>query len=215
MLFSMIWKLAVVLIAFTALSKQIGIFNGKFKSWVLIFYTTLSNILVMLFMLLSFISEVFFNQEHVLFQFTHTPEVRFAVMMCITLTGLIYHFLLSTLDRKRGKEDNKNYFWTFDNLSVHYAVPIMTVLDYYFFKGEATPSYFVTIGWTVIPLVYIAFVYIRAHFGGNIGDWDTAYPYFFFDIKKNGLKKTILYIVAIYIAFILIGNVMYGIGMLL
>lgn len=215
MLSSILWKLAVIVISFSAIAKQIGLFTKKINSWTLVFYTTLSNILVIIFFALAVISEALFSPESTFYAFMHTPAARFAVMMCITLTCFIYHFLLSPFDRKRGKEDNKNYFWTFGNLAVHYITPIMNILDYFMFKGESTPSYLVTVGWTFIPLVYIAFFYIRAHFWGNIGEWDTAYPYFFFDVKKNGLKKTILYIVAIYIVFFLIGNVMYGIGLLI
>jgi len=59
----------------------------------------------------------------------------------------------------------------------------------------------------IIPLVYFAYILLRAPFFGNIGTTASPYPYPFIDFTIQPLFDVILNIIGIIVAFIFIGYV--------
>ncbi|NUW46591.1 Pr6Pr family membrane protein [Nonomuraea rhodomycinica] len=83
-----------------------------------------------------------------------------AVTLYLTITGLVAHFYLTgggdpllLLDRgPRGM----------GNLLLHYVTPLMAVTDWLVWDRDRRPSWAAPLGWLAFPLVYAAFVLVRA-----------------------------------------------------
>ena len=72
--------------------------------------------------------------------------------MSITVTFLVYHFLLSPTS---GDLNGLDYV---RNLMVHYIVPIMTILDYIIFDIKGIYKIIDPLLWLLIPIIYFAVI---------------------------------------------------------
>ena len=118
--------------------------------------------------------------------------------MSITVTFLIYHFLLSG-----GYENRADII---RSTILHYIVPIMTILDYILFDKKGIYKNIDPILWLIIPLIYFLFIFIRAKLGSELSN-GSYYPYFFIDINKYGIKTVLKNALLITIAFTILGYI--------
>ena len=92
------------------------------------------------------------------------------------ITGIVYFFLLA------GVDVDITIGWV--NAMLHYVMPFVMLFDWFFFPGEVNASVASTIvRWTVYPLAYLAFTFVR----GAITGW---YPYPF--LNRNAGVATIV-----------------------
>lgn len=177
--FFMLWK-AVLLIAcgwglsFHMAAGRWGDFN---------YYTVLSNTVCLLYFLTAFVlnaRRLARGRRTV----TWRPKTEGAVTFCITVTFLIYHFVLRPEAFRMG---NGGDFYSVLNMLQHYVVPLMTIGDWLLFcpKGRLRRS--APFAWLLMPLAYFLYILIRAPFAGNIAGTESPYPYGFIDIQLYGL----------------------------
>lgn len=172
------------------------------------YYTILSNILCFLY----FVYLVLARPKK------EKPLLKGAITMCITITGLVYHFMLSggTMGSATGLSAQ-----IISNYILHYIVPIMVILDYLLFFEKGKYKWFHPFVWLVIPYVYAAFIFIRAYFGEAIfmgfgpDSKPSRFPYPFVDVDLLGMNKVVLMIIGITFAFLILGFISYGIDKLL
>jgi len=112
--------------------------------------------------------------------------MRGLATVCITLTFLVYHFMLRPDSLALNNLGNiKNMATTF----AHYLVPACVWIDYLFFspKGQMRLSY--PLKWLCYPLLYLAYILlVYKPLGGTfIVDGKLCrVPYFFFDVDVLG-----------------------------
>jgi hypothetical protein len=99
-------------------------------------------------------------------------------IVAITITGIVYHWLLSGLRELYGLA-------LFGDLLAHSAVPIMAVLGFFVFgpRGLATKQ----VAW--LTLVYFVAWGIFTVTRGQMVDW---YPYPFIDVNDKGWARVIV-----------------------
>lgn len=114
--------------------------------------------------------------------------------MYITVTFLVYHFILSPTSG--------------DLNGLDYIVPIMTILDYIIFDIKGIYKIIDHILWLLIPIIYLAFILIKAKIGKPFS-YGSYYPYFFVDIDKYGLKTVMRNVFFITLFFAVFGYVEY------
>lgn len=133
--------------------------------------------------------------------------------MCITLTFLIYHFLLySAWNDGSGGID----IWSAGNYIVHYIIPAITIIDFFIFDKRAERlKWYAPFVWLIIPLIYFIYILLRALFFGNIGNTQSPYPYPFIDFTIQPVSSVLLNIAGIVIVFVLIGYIFMGIDSLI
>jgi hypothetical protein len=140
-----------------------------------------------------------------------SPTVKGGVTACITLTLIIYHFILvptmfSTLEQ------------TFDSswsgALVHYIVPLMTIADWLLFDKKGLISRLDPLKWLIVPLAYFIFVLVRAQFA-TFSVMNSHYPYFFIDFDKLGVGQVAVNVLLIAIGYTLMGYLIYGLDWLL
>ncbi len=182
------------------------LWKGEWNKGMFVYYTNQSNLLVAVFHALLFGAG--FAPESGLYRFLAAAPVRLAVTCCITVTFLVYHFILVPHDRAKDPENFKKWFFTFQNLTVHYAVPLLTVLCWLLTADKNAP-WWSAAAWLCLPLAYVIYALLRGRYGGTMNGKPDGprYPYPFLDADTLG-PKALAKNCAIYMtAFFLLGVV--------
>ncbi len=180
---SVIYKLALLA------AVSYGIFLSIFRPLdyglhPLYFFTTQSNLLVSL----TLIYFLFFPHPSRI-----RVIVRGSVMLCIAITGLVFHFLLVS--------HYPEYFSSgvdFRGHLTHTIAPIGYILDWLLFDHKKLMHFSHIRYWVIYPLLYWLVTVFRGTFSG-------VYPYFFMDIDKIGLGSALLWLLMLFAIFVLLG----------
>ncbi|PTY40730.1 Pr6Pr family membrane protein [Brachyspira hampsonii] len=198
--FSIIYKTIIIIIGIFAVFHGFFYDNLKLDIETAYYFTYQSNILVIVYFILDILN-IIKKKE------TFYPRFKGAVTMSITVTFLVYHFLLSpTADKYIG-------FAYIRNVIVHYIVPVMTIFDYIIFDKKGIYKVIDPILWLIIPILYFMFILIRARVGSPFSD-GSYYPYFFIDIDKYGFKTVLRNVFFITLFFAILGYIEYFIDRL-
>lgn len=121
------------------------------------------------------------------------PPVATATALYITVTGLVYYFLLSSLYHLSG--------WTlrFDHL-LHYVMPPAFVGFWVLFVPRGALHLKVVPSLLVPPLLYGGYTLVH----GALSDW---YPYPFVDVTKLGYERVFRNIGEFVVFFSLVGAI--------
>jgi len=152
------------------------------------FFTILTNISVGL----------FFTGRGLGTAVTYKPGSLTAITVYIFVVGIVYQVLLRHLWQPSGLQ------FVVDEL-LHSAIPLLTLLFWYFCENKRTLRYSQVKGWLIYPMAYLIFILVRGHLSG-------FYPYPFVDVIQIGLSKTLLNIGLLFISFIGIGCLFITIG---
>lgn len=132
----------------------------------------------------------------------------------ILLTFLVYNFVLAP---GIAELSTSYQLYSLQDLLVHYFSPLMVLLDYFLFdrKGRFKAAY--PLGWTLLPLAYLLYVFVFVSLGGRFyyGGIASKYPYFFLNIEKLGLAGVGKWILFIAAAYLLLSYVLTGIDFVL
>lgn len=152
------------------------------------FFTILSNILVA-----TTLTSVALAPESRVGRMMMRPAVATASALYITVTGLVYYFLLAALYDLEG--------WTkhFDHL-LHYVVPPAYVLFWAIWIRKGTLSLVNVPAMLVAPLLYGAYTLLR-------GPIANSYPYPFIDAAKLGYPRTFLNIAEFIVFFAMMASI--------
>ena len=119
----------------------------------------------------------------------------------ILLTFLVYNFMLAP---SIAEVSTSYQLFSMPDLLVHYFSPLMVLLDYFLFDRKGRFKAVYPLGWALLPLAYLFYVFVFVSLGGRFyyGGYASKYPYFFLNIDKLGLAgvgKWILFIAAGYL----------------
>ena len=123
-----------------------------------------------------------------------TQHVRGAVTLYMFMTGVIFAMLLA------GLQDARLTAVPWDNIVLHYILPVAVVADWFLFPPKTKISLRTTALWLIFPVVYVTYTLIRGSFVG----W---YPYPFLNptlssypqVLSSCLLVTIFVVVAAWI----------------
>ena len=181
----------------------IGIYNMLFNLNfdTLAYFTNLSNIIVFIFFIIIWYKTLkdVLNKNYD-GKNTHLVKYKGIATLCITVTGLVYSLLLADYSSK------SNY--TFQNLTVHYIIPIMTILDYFLFDEKGLLKWYHPLIWVFVSICYLPYIFIRALILGS-NTTRLKYPYFFLNIDKIGVQAVILWCVGLIIFFVLLSYLLF------
>lgn len=192
-----------LLIAAVGLNNSLGITKGEFAPP--IFYTSVSGLICFIYFLIGFIRAIYFIalKEDFSTKMFIVPRAKGAVTICITITLLLYHFLV--YEGPVLSVDTDIY-----NLITHYIVPFMVIFHWIIFDKKGIYERFDPFLWTIIPIGYFSWANIVAlnhkvvpYFDGDF------YPYSFMDLNIHSVQSVMLTVVLIFIAFVTIGYVVY------
>lgn len=143
------------------------------------FFTILSNIAAALFLIYYGISKS---------QSTRIQTIRGAITLYMLMTGVIFLVLLS------GLEGVALTAVPWDNIVLHYIMPIFVVLDWIINPPKKRLPLKAVGYWVVFPVVYVVYTLIR----GAIVHW---YPYPFLNPSHTSYAQVVTtsFIVAVFV----------------
>lgn len=148
------------------------------------YFTNISNILVFVFTLVIWIytlKEVLRGET--LGYNTTLLCLKGLPTLMITVTGLIYMFFLADYSKISNYDPQ--------NILKHYIIPIMFVLDFFFFDRRGELKWYYPLIWVGLASIYIPYIFIRqAILKGGAHQYfydNVRFPYFFLDIDTLGI----------------------------
>ncbi|WP_223623549.1 Pr6Pr family membrane protein [Microbacterium sp. EST19A] len=200
---ALVYRLLALAAIVTGIVRYSDILTGQPDGTTLLFYTMLSNLICLTWMLLLIIRTVRDLRRRGP-SGTSTPNARWsgAVMMAITVTMLIY---LVVLVPTRIQDGDSDIFSLTDTL-IHVVTPCLLIVDWLFFVPKGAFRRFDPLLWTLLPYTYLLFAFIFGAAGGEFTPGQ-RYPYPFMDVETLGLQGVALWIVALTIALIAVGYV--------
>ena len=125
---------------------------------------------------------------------------RSGATLCIILTGLVYHILLSPIHHAVG-------VFIYPNVGLHYIAPIGMFLDWLLFEKKGQYRYRYALVWLVYPTLYALGSMLRGSIDGFFPYWFVnpwgQYPY-----GTGGLLPMLELYVGISLIFYLLGMLM-------
>jgi hypothetical protein len=125
-----------------------------------------------------------------------SPLVQGGLVLAIMLVGLVFNLLLPAVPQAT--------IWSFLGDKVHHLIaPIAVPLWWLLFARHGQLRWTAPLWWALYPLVYAAYVLVRAEF--EPAGTQARYPYFFMDVEKLGWLVAMRNMGAIAAAFVLVG----------
>lgn len=138
------------------------------------------------------------------------PFLKFIGVLAILLTFLVFNFLLA------GQPDrDPQANWRVASICFHVILPIMYVFDWVLFYEHKKVRWFYPLASVIFPILYVAFVYVRAAILNFNPDAPYIYPYFFLNLDTQGFAGVIKWVVILFSGFIALGFIFYGIDKLI
>ena len=137
---------------------------------------------------------------------TTAPFLKFIGVLAILLTFLVFNFLLAG-QADRDPQDN----WRVRSICFHVILPIMYVFDWLLFYEHKKVKWFYPLTSVIFPVLYVAFVFIRAAIVNFNPEVPYLYPYFFLNLDNLGVAGVAKWIGILFAGFIALGYIFYGI----
>ncbi len=203
-----IFRTVLTAACFTGLFLDLGLAHGKLRPGMLDYYTIQSNILVLVTFVIVTVNTLRGLIHDGIKGTTVTfPHFKGAVTMAITVTFLIYAFLL---EPRNFTMNGDKLVITPENLLVHYITPSLVILDWLLFDKKGMFRWFDPLLWLIIPYIYMVFAFVRAQVAGIIPGTASRYPYFFIDIDKYGWKVA-GYVAGLTLFFTVLGYIIFAV----
>lgn len=123
--------------------------------------------------------------------------LKFMTTVMILVTFLVVLVLL-------GNPFSVGFWRDLGNLSYHVIAPALFLLDFFLFDEHKTVSVFAPLLSTVLPLVYVAYIFLL---GAVVPDF--VYPYFFLDVNAIGYGGVAVWILILLAVFLALGYLMW------
>lgn len=163
------------------------------------FFTILSNILVALSLTVPWLWPGSARAR-----FWEQPATQGAVMLYITVTGLIYFLLLRHIPLARGSASHELPWLA--NALLHYATPILFSLGWLCFSPKGVLKWSSALIWLIFPLLYGAYIILVS------GPLSGFYPYPFIDVATLGVGPVLWNMAALLVFFLALALILVAIN---
>lgn len=206
--------LCIVLVTAVGLYKKAWIREKRcFRAGFFVYYTHLSNLLVLLYELALGASG--HDPACGAFRWLSSPGVALSMTLCIYVTHLIYALVLIPSARRRDDQSWLRGRYSLGNLCVHYITPGLVVVQWLIWQDKSGLTVLHAALWLLLPVAYFAFVMLRAKTGKPIGFTGKLYPYPFLEYPRLGAGRFWLYVISILTFFFALGCLFIWLGGLL
>lgn len=143
----------------------------------LLYFTIQSNIAILAIVIVFFVLKIIqlILGKNLINNFL--LHLKFVFTVGITITFLVFFILLAP-------SQQPSYLTSMTNLTVHCLVPVLALIDFFFFDTDIKFNKFSPLTGTIFPLLYLFFVLICTQVGVSFNG--QFVPYFFLDFKTLG-----------------------------
>ena len=201
MIKKILWIL-IIISSFLGCLIKFGIFEGDLRLYQFLYFTTLSNIIVILYYVGAFKYEFIMKNSF----------FRGVMSISIFVTFLIYNFFLK--GSGFGTSVVFSLQWLGSTL-LHYVTPFLVAVDFVLFSRNINFKLSDPIKWLSFPALYFVFIVFIAKIGNFFPNQSTPYPYYFIDVVSLGWSNVFRNIVFVAILFACVGYVIYIVNYIL
>ena len=211
----LIYQTIYCTLGFIGIIASLGIFdNISNMRWdFYVHFTNISNFFCFGVMLAALIQTAKKKEDSYV---TSAPMLKFMGMLGILLTFLVFNIMLAGA---AGRDPQLN--WRIGSLCFHVVLPVMYIADWFLFYERKKAKWYYPIASVCFPLAYVIFIFIQAtilKFDSSIMIPTTTtpliYPYFFLNIDTQGIPGVAMWIVILFLAFIAVGFLFFGLDKL-
>lgn len=200
----LIYRTVYITMGIIAVISSLGWFDREYNENWYLYYTELSNYICIAVMIIGFSYTLRKIREgNLKGTDSYMPRIRFYCVIMILVTFFVYNILLS------GGRTLFEYFSDYTNVMMHCILPIMFAGDWLLFTEHGRLKIADPLISTVFPLVYVAFIMIRAALLPDHSAVSLLYPYFFLDVGELGVAGTIKWICILVAVFVIFGYLLY------
>jgi hypothetical protein len=199
---SLFFKIIVVAVCLSGILMTCG-FPRTLDLSLMKYYTLLSNVLVLVFFIFAaFHTASSIRKSGARGVSTFAPHFKGGVTIAITVTLLVYQFMLAGSPFSMSGAMSGDAF-------VHMFTPLLVILDWLLFDEKGRYTVRDPFKWTIPPLCYIAYAFIAAplgvtYYGGG------RYPYFCMDVDAFGIGTVLMYLGGLTVAFFIMAYIVVG-----
>ena len=211
----LIFQIVYCTLGLVGIIASLGIFdNIKTIRWdFYVHFTNISNFLCIGVMVAALIQTAKKKEDSYV---TAAPLLKFIGVLAILLTFVVFNVLLA------GAADRDPQLnWRIGSLLCHVFLPILFVGDWFLFRERGKVKWYYPIASAGFPLAYMTFIFLQA----AILKFDTSilipgtntpliYPYFFVNLETQGVAGVIKWAALMFVAFMAVGFIFYGIDRL-
>jgi hypothetical protein len=185
--FALCYRGAAFIACLIGVLDTVGVFRGDVKGEMLLFYTTESNVLVVIMLGVLLTKTVLgLKNKGVYGSSSYCERLSAIVALAITVTMLIFWGLLA-----RTMTD-MSYLLSYSNLQIHLVTPLLMIIDFFIFAAPGKLKKQDPLFFAIVPLAYFAQATILGFSGFTyeVLARDGAvhyFPYFFIDFYETGI----------------------------
>ena len=193
--------ISIIVIGLTAYTP-----NGEIgQFW---FFTAQTN-LFLLFLELTLVITNIFELFNVIVTFKYAKWftfIRLLVTYCISITGLVYCFILAPVAFVTKSELIQNFGYR--DILLHIFSPLMAFIDYIIFGTKHHVPVKMGILFLIYPIIYFVSINLRVWLGGSEFGIGSLYPYFFIDptFLEQGWGMVAFYAAIFFVFFYLLAS---------
>ena len=202
---ALVFRLGAVVLITTGLVRLIGLFGGGISGRAFLYYTTQSNVLVLVWMIALIVVTIReIARDGARGSAEPWPRFGAAVMMAITVTMQIYLVVLAPAAFTQSGGEYVPFTLT-DNL-VHIITPCLAIVDWFLFAPKGRLRLYDPPLWAILPYTYLTFAFIWSALGGTFGE-GSRYPYPFLDAQTHGVGGVALQLLVLTVTLVAFGYV--------
>ena len=187
------------ILALIALLADFGVLAGNLTTRPFAFYTSLSNMICSVFMAVSLIQSLR-SRETAL-----CPRCKYLFVVMILVTAILFNLLLNPYSSLIA------YFASFKNALHHLILPVLFCLDWILFYKRGTVKPCDPLWALGIPLIYVAYILLRAFVVKSAGiTVSVLYPDFFLNIDQLGWQGFLFWMGRLLVMLLLLAYGLYG-----
>jgi len=186
--------------ALTGVLLKLGVPWGRFHWHQLRYFTTLSNLLGVLYAVFA----LWRGRESV------PATLRGSALLALLVTGVVYHLLLRGVF---GGQPAFSVNWWANQL-VHTAAPLLMAADWLLTRSETVLGWEQPLLWAVFPVLCVVATIAVAKTGLCFPGSGTPYPYPFLDVWALGWKPVFRNLAVMFAAFLALGYGLVGLDRL-
>ena len=208
---SITWKLVLVAFATYGLLDGAGILAGSYDANFPHMFTNISNLFAWAYFLCAALWLIAHrNEEDAV---APAPGFKYTATISLLVTMLIAHFTLFDAMFRDGQV-------VYHLVVLHYIVPLMALFDWVLFDKKGTMPAWGPFAWMSLVLAYLVVTMVVVgvfgiFWGGGTTAAITSYPYTFLDPAISGVGGVVGFCVAMLVAFVALGYLLFGIDRLL
>ena len=207
--FRLMYQTAYCTLSVIAFLASLGLFRyDYYDNWYILF-TNLSNYFCM-FMMGAELAETVKHKESPFS--TVFPKLKYMGVIMILLTFCVFNFLLAGA-AGRNPADN----FAIASVLLHVVLPILYIGDWFLFYQRKQTKWYDPLLSLMIPLIYVAYIMIRAPFVTlDPANKDIMrYPYFFLNVDDLGAGGVAKWVGILMAGFVVVGYLLVGLDHLL